>query len=347
MTAPIHCVTSVASLGCSFLDWSLLWLCGQQEVFSADLDQWQPITTDPLASGTTNAHGHSRNHRSGSQQNRAMVQQLKQAAGHARVGVYPYPLHADLCCRDLGISVSDLTQAHMLDRLNQYQRRDFIDMLSWMHQQGIPIIYVAFDPAVRGHKWERRNAERMWTQDRRPSDAQQLIDEQQDIFFSHSQARWHQMGLTEIWDQRERMALDMRPFDEHWDHDLVLPVPHLWINCQDLWFDTERTVCQIMQWLDLEIDPRRWQAWLPVVDRWRGIHNRVLRFPRMLDHVVRCIVSGQDFALPSLTLYQEAIIQHCLIYHHGLNLRTWQLDRFPDNTLDLHRLLEPNQHPLL
>ncbi len=346
MTARIHCVTSSASLGCSFLDWSLLWLSGQSRVFSVDHDGWQPITSDPLGQQLANAHGHCRNHRSGAQQNLAMVQHLQSVTGAGRLSLYPYPLHADLCCRDLGISVADLAQPHTLARVHDYQRCDFINMLSGMHQQGIPVIYVAFDPAVRGHKWQRRNAERLWTQDRRPDSVQQLIDEQQDIFFSHSQARWHELGLTEIWDQRERMALDMRPFDTHWDHDLVLPMPHLWINCQDLWFDTERTVPIMMQWLDLDIDQQRWQQWLPVVAQWRCIHNNALQFPRMLDHVVRCILSGQDLDLPELTLYQEAIIQHCLIYQHGMNLRTWQLIKFPRNTRLLHDLLEPNTHPV-
>ena len=45
-----------------------------------------------------------------------------------------------------------------------------------------------------------------------------------------------------------------------------------------------------------------------------------------------------------LTFEQEVIVQHCLIYQHGLNLKTWQLEQFPRNTRDLHRLLEPNTH---
>ena len=51
-----------------------------------------------------------------------------------------------------------------------------------------------------------------------------------------------------------------------------------------------------------------------------------------------------DYALPRLTLKQESIIQHCLIYWHNLNLKTWGLTHFPNNARLLHQLLEPNIH---
>ena len=35
-----------------------------------------------------------------------------------------------------------------------------------------------------------------------------------------------------------------------------------------------------------------------------------------------------------------------LIYKYGLNLKTWQLEKFPNNTKQLHELLEENIHPI-
>ena len=46
-----------------------------------------------------------------------------------------------------------------------------------------------------------------------------------------------------------------------------------------------------------------------------------------------------------MDLWQEAIVQHILIYKYNLNLKNWQLKKFPDNTQDLHKLLETNIHP--
>jgi len=36
------------------------------------------------------------------------------------------------------------------------------------------------------------------------------------------------------------------------------------------------------------------------------------------------------------------MMQHALIYKHGLTLKGWGLENFPDDTKDLHQLLEPN-----
>lgn len=76
------------------------------------------------------------------------------------------------------------------------------------------------------------------------------------------------------------------------------------------------------------------------------MQNDALKFYRSLSHIVECIVQGGYYELPALSLEQEAIIQHCLIYQHNLNIKTWQLEKFPSNTIRLHQLLEPNSHSL-
>jgi hypothetical protein len=51
-----------------------------------------------------------------------------------------------------------------------------------------------------------------------------------------------------------------------------------------------------------------------------------------------------DISDYNFEFYQEAIIQHIMIYKYGMNFKLWQLEKFPDNTQDLHKLLEPNIH---
>jgi len=53
-----------------------------------------------------------------------------------------------------------------------------------------------------------------------------------------------------------------------------------------------------------------------------------------------------DLSRFELNLNQEASIQHVLIYKYDLNLKTWGLEKFPNNTKKLHELLEPNIHKI-
>jgi hypothetical protein len=71
----------------------------------------------------------------------------------------------------------------------------------------------------------------------------------------------------------------------------------------------------------------------------------LLEFCYNYKHIVDSVVNNWYYQI-DLTFEQEVVIQHCLIYQHNLNLKTWELTKFPSNTQDLHKLLEPNIHPI-
>jgi len=343
-----YCVTSVKSIGCTFLDWSILYLSGQNKVFKVDTLEWHDISANPLQSGAvSNAHGHRKNHYSGWQRNKDVVQSIHNNTTSGLISLYPIALHIDDCCRDLQLNILDLQQPSSMQQILAYQKQDYTNMLEWIAQdQQIPVIYVAFDTTVKGYLWSFRALDRMMTSSKKTTDINELEQEVQDVFFRASQQHWIDLGLTEIWDIRERMALDMRPYDNHWSDDLLLAHDHYWVHCQDLWFDTESTVRKIMAWLNLDIIEENVKRWLPIMRSWQQIHNNNLRFPRHLPKILKSIVHGYKHDISQLTFKQEVIIQHCLIYQHGLNLKTWKLDKFPACASQLHLLLEPNFHPL-
>lgn len=344
----IYCVTSVTSLGCTFLDWSILWLSGQTEFFSVKSLTWHDIIADPLQSNTRNAHGHIKNHVSGWEQNIKCINTLWQYVRPQHLlSAYPNPLYVDLVAQKLGIQIHDLSTSSQLQRVWQYQKTDYEMMLDWIvNHQKIPLVYVAFDPSVRGYKWTHRTLDRFVTKPCKPNTADDLIQEYQDTFFAEFHDKWSS-GSSHVWDRREQLALNIRPFDTHWDHDFCLNHDHFRVDCQDLWFDTQQVLYNIMSWLGIPIVPQRLLPWSTVVAKWQQIQNAALHFPRSLPDIMEAIVHGHHMDLPDLTFYQESIIQHCLIYQHNLNLRTWQLERFPNDTYDLHQLLEPNCHPLI
>jgi len=60
MTDRIYCVSSALSMGCTFLDWSLLYLSGQQQFFNVKEFSFVAVNDNPLLldNSTPNAHGH-------------------------------------------------------------------------------------------------------------------------------------------------------------------------------------------------------------------------------------------------------------------------------------------------
>jgi hypothetical protein len=173
-----------------------------------------------------------------------------------------------------------------------------------------------------------------------------VTDQLQDFFFSNSIDTWNRLGLTDVWDVRERRALDLR-LNHNEDITFVakLSFPHQWIYCQDLWSRGPDVVQKVMQFLDLAIVPERFDHWLLVYRKWQKIQMDAQEFDYNREHIVESIVNNWYYEI-DLTFDQEVIIQHLLIYKHNLNLKTWQLTKFPNNTQELHKLLEPNSHPI-
>lgn len=333
-------------VGCTFLDWSLMWLSGQKEFFNAEENKWLSLVSDPLT--VANAHKHQKNHPEGFIETKQFVEKLKSASNNQFLfSFYPTCSSWQMLLSRSGMCVTDLQDSEKWSKLLEIQKNEYVEMLGWIVQeQNLPLVFVHLDPLVRGYLWQPRNLNRFSFSAKTPGSFDELVSEKQQIFFPKTEQAWHDIGLTEIWDQRERMALDLRPFDPSMHDDITLPFSHVWINCQDLWFDTVNVVLDLALELKIKVNQERLEAWLPIVSNWQSIQNKQLKFWRMLPQIVNATVRGHYHPIPDLTLEQESIIQHMLIYDHNLNLKTWQLSKFPNNTIALHGLLEPNFHPL-
>ena len=349
MTDQIYCVSSVQSLGCTFVDWSLLYLSGQQHFFNVKESSFVAVIGDPLLldNSTPNAHGHKKNHPSGKMQTIDYASKLKaKSNGIDLFSMYPFPLYEDHCCYDLGFDPADISQPDRLRSVRDYQKHDYLGMLRSMSvDQDIPVIYVWYDHRSFGYHWTARSLDRKMLSDEKPSSLQDCIDEYQEFFFQDSLLAWENLGLRDPWDIRERLALNIRPFDQHWGQNLVPETGvNFVINCLDLWSDTESIITDIMTGLGINIRRDRLASWRTITKTWQGIQQQHMEFPSNLTTILDSIINNRDYIMPKLSFYQEAIIQHCLIYQHGLNFKTWMLSKFPDNTRDLHILLEPNIH---
>ena len=181
----------------------------------------------------------------------------------------------------------------------------------------------------------------MLFEDRRPESLEDKRKEYDQIFFKDSKIQ-----LVDIWDIRERRALAPNVIKYRATVDKVdLSFKHYWVDAQNLWYNGEREIEKIMLWIGLPIVPERFDTWKTIYHDWQKIQIDAVQFQYNYKHILESIVNNWSYPI-DLTYDQEVVIQHCLIYQYGLNLKTWKLEKFPNNTQELHKLLEPNIHPL-
>lgn len=177
-----------------------------------------------------------------------------------------------------------------------------------------------------------------------PADNQdELTDRYEQDFFSGISQHFDQ----NIWDKREKVALMMRlPPLTDWSSLVNKQKPNAIYTTDDIWNDLPNVIVELLDYLELPLLQDRIASWKELYYVWREKHDN--HFSRCFGRIVQAIVNGEYMCLKrfNLNFYKEALIQHALITKHNLNLKTWQLEKFPSNTKDIHLLLEPNFHTL-
>lgn len=312
--------------GGTFLTWSLYYLSGQTEYYSVKQQQKTSLILDPVTD--RNAHGF--------QPNQAIT----------------------------SADVIDYIDALSSRPVEEFNVMYFHNLRHCNHQPGGPTS-IAIDETTKHFKKivcltiSPQHALYQFVYNKRalthnPKTGQRFSSYQEQhqhfikTYFKQDQKTWQQQGLTEIWDQREFLALNTQPFDRvniTNVHDFAFD--HFYLDSMDLWAHFDSTVSKLFEYLELNIDPSRWDHWLKVYSKWKKVHYQQIRFVMYFDTIIEYILQGKSMDLESfdLDIMQESAIQHKLIYNHNLNLKSWQLTKFL-NTQQLHALLETNIHPL-
>lgn len=335
----IVCSTSVRSAGCTFLDWSVHFLTGQTDFYHT-MRGWGPLSPNPI--DRINAHGHKKNHPSGLAKTQQALLQCQQQ--HNRLtSIYPHPIQNDDAAKDLSIDINTMTSEQWKLVLD-YQQVDYNQMLQMCHAHSVKIIVVSISDHLCMYANTVRSLDRMPFYNRSAESADSIHDSIDNIFFKDAIREWQNLGLHDIWDVRERRALKNNLLE--WKQQPVdLNFDHYWVDAQNLWYNGEREIPKIIQWLGLTMESDRFNLWVPICQEWQKMQLDTLQFQYNYQHIVDSVVNNWSYSI-DLTFEQEVIIQHCLIYQHNLNLKTWQLTKFPNNTQEIHKLLEPNIHPL-
>lgn len=341
----IVCVTSPVSVGCTFLDWSIHFLAGKNKFYSTNTSEWIPLSSDPIIK--INAHGHNKNHPAGYDSAWECVNRLATVSDSELLSFYPVPLHAAIAGEELNIF--DNLNAEKQKQIHQYQQDDYAKMINSFIKAGIKVIYVSLNKHNILYTKQCRSLNRLYFLDRLADSLTESTEHLDQLFFADSIDQWEQLGLTNVWDRRERAALCTRPFDPSTlmkNLKIERSAQYCQVDAQSLWYNGKNTIKKIMKFLNIAIDKTAWVQWVNVYHKWQQMQLDILEFGINFEHTMNAIVHNWYYELGNLTFEQEVIIQHCLIYQYGLNLKTWQLEKFPSNTQELHKLLEPNIHPI-
>lgn len=327
----IIALTSGRPLGCTFLDWSLHWLAGHRQHWNFHLGDWAAIPADPLVD--RNAHAHQKNHPAGDKELEHMLAMPVPRSGSDFTTVYYNFQQLPHWLAVLGIPHQNLSRHHW-HTIQQLQLQQLRDMSRLCQQYGVLQIAAKETSGTELYFLHARVIADWMPTHVEPDIAEYLT--------------WFGVE-TELprWDLREQIALDIRPFEPTCLRDYVpLQCNHLCITDLDLWVNGVIAIPKLLQDLDIALDQTRWHHWCTVYAKWQHIQKPYVDFAQQAIPMVQDIINDRPRLLPRLTLLQEAAIQHCLIYLHDMNIRNWKLDAFPNNTRDLHQLLEPNQHPI-
>ena len=316
------------AVGGTFLSWTLHYLAGHERYFNARQGEWQLLPSDPVLKN--NAHGFRPNQANTIVQVRDLMAKLKASATPEFHHLYFHNLKDQPCTQ---------TERHQptADIISSIQSE--FNSIIMLNSQNL-LYWAMLEPRVLCGKFGD------------PTIDNTSADEQHEdfvqYFFKDSLAFWQSHALTDIWDKREFLALNLRPFShQKIRHNLDLSVDHFYLDSMDMHVTFDQTVEHLFDSLGLKLQSGRYCQWKGVYDRWKKIHYHRILFCWHFDEIINYILHGyyMDLKRFNLDLVQEACIQHALLYRHDLNLKTFNLDKF-QNTKQLNRLLEKNFHPL-
>lgn len=166
-------------------------------------------------------------------------------------------------------------------------------------------------------------------------------------FFADSYQKFQDLKLTNVWDQREFIALNFKPYKQSYIEDCFDHTTNHYVLDITEVYNIDTHIIFMFDYLNLKINNDRYSNWQQIYRKWQAVHHQPMLFSIYFDQIINSIINGYNLDLTrfNLDIVQEATIQYELIYKHNLNLKTWQLEKFT-NTKQLHNLLEPNIHPI-
>lgn len=332
---------SCDQLGFTFLSWSLHYLSGHNSSFSVDQTKFIDLPDNPL--NGKNAHKFVKNNPHGFEETRKFIDRVN-AVDYAGFQTM-YAILADVERLFPHLSISEL--AENIKILETDQHADTGKLFDLCSSSG-PTIVAEVPKNNKTFQLNIRSLEKKIFENIPYTDEEHAREHFNTLFFNDSLEKYKSLEHFDIWDKREFLALNSRILTNNYELKIDKSKQHFYIHVSDLWVNLDESIRDIFKYIDEQIDEQRYTSWLLIYKQWSMNMKRIDRFEWYIDHIVDSIVNNWYFDLSSfnLTLIQEAAIQHLLMYKHNLTIKNWQLVKFPNNTQDLHKLLECNFHEL-
>jgi hypothetical protein len=315
-------------VGGTFLTWSIHYLAGHTQYFNHKINHWVDLPSDPLTN--SNAHNFKPNQPNSYDE-------------------FQFCLTSLLNCE-----TSDFHTMYFHTFGEFPPSNDFVETQKAITDVGrVATRTVVLTNQLKNSLYQasfrqRHLSTKSFIDPSRPNlTNQEQLDDFINYFFKDSAKTYQSLNLTQVWDQREFLALNVREEKNSIARFVDLSIDHWDVDCLELFNTGDLCMRSLFDYLDLDIDPVRFATWIQIYQEWRKIHYNRLNFLWCFDKIVDYILNGycMDLTHFDLDIVQEAAIQQELIYKHNLNLKTWQLEKFT-STQQLHQLLEPNTHTL-
>lgn len=310
-------ITNSAEIGGVFLSWSLYWLSGDVDYYYYKQQKSIPLPDNPLTD--INAHGFKPNQP-------IKYSQVKE-------------------CFEILKSVK--TSNHHV----------YFHKLPENDKEAIDIAFdesskcILLNLSLSHNLYFMKNVDRVLTFKINSTEKHKNFEEQKEnfinLFFDESKKYWEEtLKMNEIWDKREFLALNLRPYSHSLIDDINFYNREYFLLTTNEHFNTlDVVIPEIFNFIGAKIKKDRWHGWKDKYQTWKQIHYDRVNFSCYFDEIIHAILNGINLDLKrfKLDIYREATIQHVLLYKYNLNFKTYGLEKF-ENTLQLHNLLESNIH---
>lgn len=322
-------MTSRFSVGVTFMLWSYYWLSGVDKHYFSKQNAWVSLVSDPNTS--INAHHFQKNIAGDLQTILNEIDKYHQMEQTDSIALYA------------GYFPKERKEQTDAEQSN----KEYAKIVNTLFESGIPTVIVVESTQDHYYLVKNRSIDPTSPASQITKDTYKKYMQDGVINFMSSYFLDDlQMTAQNIWDTREILALNFTHLISAKNYASLINfrLPHFYLDSRELWYDGEQTMRRLFHWLQQPIDESRLDHWQSVYRKWQQVHFDILRFGWLLPHIVEAVVQGYDYDLESLQLdlAREAIIQGHLLKYHNLNLKSFGLDRFPNNTRELHRLIEPN-----
>jgi hypothetical protein len=244
-------------VGGTFLNWTIYFLAGHDNYYSTKLNANVKLTNNPLTN--INAHNFRPNQPTNINQFNQILTLLESTTAETFRTMYFHNFG------DCDRSFTGTTSQAITKILPKSEK----------------IIYLSLDQ--KNSLYKNSYYQRHVLPQDQDAEHQKWIDE----YFLGSKEKWQQHQLTNVWDYREFLALNILPFDIVKITDVSdLQFEHHYVDSFDLYHNTCSVVQNLFDYIELSIDSERWQQWDKVSKRWQQLHTSRTQFVYYFDCII-------------------------------------------------------------